>query len=254
MTPPPQGDISTPDSDFYLNVARGAIQGVSFINKFGQNPDIDIAADEDIWDQGGDYDFPTQARIHDIASTDAADDLIGTGARTVEIFGLDSNYNEISEIIDMDGLTDVPTTNSYLRMHRMIVRSAGSGDKSAGNITATAQTDATVTAQITNGNNQTLMAIYTIPNGKTGCITNVFFSVGKKTAAAADVEFLVRPLNEVFQNKMPMSGNTQGKSHVQHKMMPYEVVDAKSDIKMRASVTANDAVVSGGFGIIMTDT
>lgn len=52
------------------------------VNKFGRNPDVDTAL-EDIWDGGGTYVFPTQARLHALVSDDAADDGKATGTVTL---------------------------------------------------------------------------------------------------------------------------------------------------------------------------
>ncbi len=53
------------------------------INKEGLNPDIDIASEEDIWNKGGNYVSPTQARVHNIVSDDANDDGIASGTLTL---------------------------------------------------------------------------------------------------------------------------------------------------------------------------
>lgn len=81
-----------------------------WINKFGYNPDVDIGT-EYIWANGGLWVPPTQARVHNIVSTDANDNGTGTtGALTLRIFGLDTNYNEINEDITLNGQTIVATT------------------------------------------------------------------------------------------------------------------------------------------------
>ncbi len=62
-----------PDKDFIytasltsmLEIAKGNVPGHSTVNKFGRNTDIDTAAKEDIWDGGGLWVAPTQARKHD---------------------------------------------------------------------------------------------------------------------------------------------------------------------------------------------
>lgn len=239
--------------DSPLFISDDEFVGFQHINKFGNNPDIDANVYEDIWDAGGTYVFPTEARIHDITSTDTNDTSGGTGARTINIQGLDANYNEIEEDVTLNGTTNVPTTKSFLRIHRMKVTSAGSGGEAVGNITATAQTDATVSAQITNRRNQTLMAIYTVPAGKTGYITNIFSSVGRKATTALEVELYVRPFGEVFQIKMLLSGHSQGSSHIQHMNNPYIKITEKSDIKLKATVTTNNSNISGGFDIILID-
>jgi hypothetical protein len=237
-------------SDLSLSIAKGLVPRHSFVAKFGNNPTIDAATPEDVWDGGAIYVFPTTARLHDITSTSINDDGEGSplaGARTLEIQGLDINYNEIGEIVTLNGTADVETQNSYLRVYRMIVRTAGATGSNVGTITATAQVDTTVSAQITIGKNQTLMSVFTIPAGKTGYVTNVFGSMGVKQAGSVDFEFLVRPFGEVFQVKLQISTA----AYVQHKFSPYSVVTEKSDLKVRADVSANGSNTSAGYSIIL---
>lgn len=236
---------------YTIEAAAGRIGGCSSVNKFGRNPDIDSGTDEDIWDGGGDWVPPTVARTHDLASTDADDTSDGAGARTVEIYGLDSDYNEISEVVTLAGASDVETTNTYLRIHRMIVRTAGATGSNEGTITATANVDATVTAQINVGNNQTLMAIYTVPAGYTCFVMNYYWGVNKQTATAVQATLLVRPPGEVWQVKHMSGAHTQGSTDVNHHFGVPLKIDEKCDIRMRAGVTANNSDIPSGFDAIL---
>jgi len=136
------------------------------VNKFGSNPDIDTAAEESIWANGGLYVWPTAARIHDIVSDSTDDAAAGTGARTVFIEGIGADGKEQTETVTLNGTTDVPTTKTWLAINRMVVLTAGTGGKNAGVITATAQTDSTVSANIAIGINQTQLACFMVPNDK----------------------------------------------------------------------------------------
>ncbi len=83
-----------------------------------------------------------------IVSDSADDTLLGTGARTLFIEGLDLNGNTISETIDMDGLTNVTTVNSYNRVNDMKVLTAGLTEFNQGSITAIFTTAGTTQDQI----------------------------------------------------------------------------------------------------------
>ena len=78
--------------------------------------------------------FPTAAGQFSIASTDATDNIAGTGARTVFIFGLDSNGDNLFEVVALNGQTPVLTTNTYLRINRAFVFTAGSDLQNNGEI------------------------------------------------------------------------------------------------------------------------
>jgi len=91
-------------------------QSFDNINTFGFNPDVDTSSlPEDLWRASAVYVFPPSAAVLRLVSDSANDTLAGTGARTAEILGLDANYMLQSETVNMAGLTQVLTTNLYLR-------------------------------------------------------------------------------------------------------------------------------------------
>jgi hypothetical protein len=177
------------------HLVDGHISGYRTVNKFGRANNVD-AAPTDIWDMANTVQdealwvAPTQARIHDIVSTDAGDDgdPAGVGARTLRVFGLtDWDTAEVSEDIVLNGTTNVPTVNAYVIIHRMMVLTKGATSVNVGNITATAQTDGTVTAEIYAGQGQTQMAIYGIPSTQAAYMTAYWASLNKGTEGAADI-------------------------------------------------------------------
>mgnify|MGYP003131542804 CR=1 FL=1 len=97
----------------------------------------------------------------------------GTSPVFTHVSGLSSFFLEQEEFVLLDNSVDgsaVATTGSYARIFHMRVYGSNTTGL-AGTLTATAQTDGTLTAQIIGGNNQTMMAIYTIPIDKKGWIT-----------------------------------------------------------------------------------
>jgi hypothetical protein len=136
----------------------------------------------------------------------------------------------------------------------MIVRSAGTLNTNDGNITATAQTDATVTAQITAGNAQTLMAIYQIPSDKTGYITSWYSSMNRNvTTGSADIRLLVKPPTEVYQVKRVRGLVGAGNSAFDHKFDFPLPVTASSIVKIDAGVSADNTDISAGFAVLLED-
>ena len=83
---------------------------------------------------GVDITLPLGATTMQIASTSADDTLAGIGAQVVGIFGLDVDYNIISENLDMNGLTPVSTTLEYFRIQETAVITSGSTLVNQGNI------------------------------------------------------------------------------------------------------------------------
>lgn len=252
--------LPTLNFDLGLEIVRGNINGMSYIHKFGRNPDIDMASNfEAIWNGGGDYTGfdATGAEVVELFSSDDEDGGAGTdtGALTIELYGLDSNYKEQTETLILNGTTKVDTTNTYLRLHRMIVRTAGSTGANIGTITARQKvTTANIFAVLPIGYNQTMIACYTIPAGKTGFLTSWFGALSKKQSSFSQCRLIIRPLNEVFQVKEEFTMTSTGSSYVLREF-PFVKDDLpeKSDIKIMADASADNSGVSAGFDIILID-
>ncbi len=141
------------------------------VQKFGRIPDIDAGgANEDVWDGEGAYSFLSAATALKISSSDAKDTSAGVGARTVRVMGLDSNWQEVSQDITMNGQTGVSIPTSLIRVYRAYILTVGTEEDNAGDIwigsgTITDGVPANKYAGIKAGMGQTLMAIYTIPDG-----------------------------------------------------------------------------------------
>lgn len=110
----------------------------------------------------------SSAETMDVVSSSTADDLGGTGANTIFIIGVDNDYAEISEMLNMDGTTTVVTANSYLFINRVYVVFAGSGETNAGNITLTATTAGTQQGYVRAGISISEELRYCVPANKKG--------------------------------------------------------------------------------------
>lgn len=160
--------------DFNLRVAAKRVEGISSHTFYGNNPDIDGVL-EDVWGTGGVLQFLSSSETMDIVSTSTDDDgnPEGTGAHRIAIRGLDDNYTPISEIVTLDGTSVVVTTQSYFRVNRMIILSAGSNDTNVGDISATATTAGTIQAEIKADNGVTTKSQLTVPENKRFFITSL---------------------------------------------------------------------------------
>ena len=250
--------------DFELELAEGNIPGYYAVNKFGRATDVDSIA-TDIFDRANTTDnqkthiLPTQARTHTIKSTSANDTLLGTGAKTLKIYGLvDWDSKEVSEIIEMNGVTTISTQNQYVIIHRIKVLTKGSLNVSAGVITATADVDLTVTAQVNIGEGQTQMAIYGIPSTQTAFVKKYYMSAIKgSTSLALECTLLVNPepQNELtnFLTKNTNGIVTEGTSFLPREFSPPMKVDGPAIIKLQGNSSVANTDVSGGFDLILKD-
>jgi len=227
------------ENPFDLNVSSGALSpSYKQVYKFGTNSNVGNSV-ETIWQQGGLYSYPPSASTMTVSSSDVNDTSAGTGARTVQIFGLDGSYNEASETISLNGQTAVTTVNSYIRMNRALVLTAGSGGANAGNIyvgtgTVTAGVPANIYTIINgDGSNQTLQAFWTIPAGYTAYIYQTNISTGTSSATPAILTTLLvaRPFGGVFNTKEVITISTG--NHLQDYSFPIKLTE-KTDIEFRA--------------------
>lgn len=243
---------STP---FELRVARGEVTGMTSVIIFGRNPDIDMAATEDIWGTGGSLTVLSSAETMEITSSSTSDDAAGTGALTVKVFGLDGSFDEISEVITMDGTSDVTTSNSYIRVSKMLVLTSGSGSVNAGAITATATSAATVQATMVAGMGITHKGHYTVPNGKTTYILKVELNAHQVTGGAAAVTFnaWLRQANGskfVIVSK-EFDTDTSSELEVNFPLMP--AFTAQQDVWMEMTSSSNNVLGFSRFFLIEVD-
>ena len=220
------------------------------IHKFGVNLDVDAA--EDIWTQGGTYPFPAAAAATNIISTDVDDDgdPVDTGARTVFVEGLDTNYLPISETAIMDGTTQVVLDNEYLRIQRAWVVASGASGTNEGTINI--RHGATVIGQIAIGKAQSEMALFTVPSDTRGALLHQFEFNASRSAAAtntADIQLEFRLIGETFRVHHPIRIRTDGAQYLVPITFPL-YLPPRTDIRIRAAaVSAANSAVFGAFDL-----
>lgn len=247
-TTPGSGDI-----DFFIAVAKGDYTGYSNVSKFGRNPSVKSADYETLWDGSNLYPWPTAAETLNVVSTDADDSSSGTGARTVEIEGLDSNWDVLTETVSMNGTTNVTTTNSFLRVYRVRVVTAGSTGVNEGTITCTNTTSSNVIAQISvdnSGFGQSLMALYTVPAGKTAYLINFDFSSAKDNEHTFRLLSRDNTVTDAAWNTKEFASARGGFNDF--KKFAIQKYTEKSDLDLQAIASAASAA-SGGFELILID-
>jgi hypothetical protein len=254
--------------DFALEVSRGNVAGVTFVNKFGHAPDGIQTTATDFWCRADAtptqqiWVAPTTARTHDIVSTSTDDDgnPAGVGALTLRVYGLTGwGAAEVTENITMNGTTNVATSNAYVIIHRMEVLTKGATNVNVGVITATAQTDGTVTAQINAGVGQTNMALYGIPSTQKAYVTRYYVVIEKAQGVAASIttRLLYNPEPDAeltnFLTKHITGVQSTGTGDVQHVFNPYYELAGPAIIKVQGIASAADVQGSAGFDAYLVD-
>ena len=241
---------------FELQVARGQVDGHSSFCNFGYNSVVGTSY-ETVWIEGGIYTFPSAASVLKVSSSSATDDKDSTGAHTVLIQGVDANYNAISEVVTLEGQTQVDTVNSYLRVNKMIVLTSGTGGTSVGVIYAgTGSAGGGLPTAIFNrtgvNSNESESAFYTVPAGYTAYI-NAWTMSSANTAennnTSTQFVLRIRPLGGVFGIKALYGVPGNG---IYECMAVYPfVVPEKADIEIRAAANTGTSVASSQLQILL---
>lgn len=259
------GNLRVANVEDGLSIAKGDVLDTGFIHKFGAAPDYDTTDGETvIWDGANDadqalmtYTYSTSADIDRISSSDNSD------TQDIEIQGLDANYDVVVQTKTLTGQTPVALDTALIRVFRL--KNVGSTDIAGRvycfvNVATTGgipNTPTNIRAVIENGNNQTEMAVYTVPNAKTAYVRDFFASTaGASKNSNYIIKLYARPFGQVFQLKHRTALNETGTSYLQHKYEEPEVFAAKTDIELTTEVTATGATAAtttGGFDIVIVD-
>lgn len=225
-------------SNLAFDVPLGRVPGVTNVLRAGFNGTID-AVQEDIWNVGGLQVYLTSAELMDLVSTDANDTSAGTGAQTIAIEGIDGNFDEVLEVISLNGLTPVTTVNSFLRIYRMVTIAAGTTASNEGVVTITSATSANIQGQMDISQNSSSTFQYTIPRAKTGLLTH--FTVTTGSNDQTDFSFFARLEGGVFllANENQVIGNVFDIPFVPNQMVP-----EKTDIRLLSRQIAGGGSVS----------
>ena len=185
--------IGSGPSDISYNdrVALGSVRGSTIWNKFGYNEDVDASPAEVVAEFGGAFlqNIGT-AETLSIASTSADDATGGTGLRTLVIFGVDNDWNEITDVVAMNGVTPVVSNLAFLGVNRMTIYQSGTAPSNVGKITATSSTGGVIMATMPAGQGTTQQCIFYVPAGKTFLATWIYLSALKSSGGGtAEITF-----------------------------------------------------------------
>jgi len=187
--------LSTRPTSFDHEVAIGKRSGVTTWNKWGYNSDIDTAAEEVIASFGGTYTPPTTPTTLIITSSSGNDTSLaggGTGARSIQITGIDENRNTKTQTILLEGTSSIVTTTTWLGINRVEVVSSGSGQVNEGNIVILATLGGTALAQIPAGVGVTQQGIFHVPANHTFVASWLVINASRATGQGSSPLVTVR--------------------------------------------------------------
>lgn len=249
------------NTEFNLMVSSGMIDGYSYIDKFGVNPEITTGTDpEDIWEFGGTYnydDFGTAPILY-TSSSNTAD--IG---RTIEIQGLDINGDFVDQEVTTNGQAVVNLTTPLWRVYRMqnvsdspLVLNGTFYCHTDETPTLGVPVDSSVRAIIDGAKGQTLMALYTIPNGKVGFLYRGEVGVELEGSPAslseyAHIHYESRRLNKLFTVKKAMTV-FPATIYTDKRTFP-DIIPSLTDIKIVAESVTQTMGLWSTFDILLID-
>ena len=218
-------------------IARGLVRGVSHVNKFGFNS-ATSSSFETVWDNSNTYTYLTSAGTATVTAADSDDN-----GGTVEIQGLDENYNLQIVTATIGGSA---TTEQFIRVFRVRLTNANTGDVNVDDISVTI--NSTNVAKILAEKGQTLMAVYTIPNGKQGLLKKFQGSMSKNQDAVFKI---------LTKNGSENVFNTKGQFGTFGNVVTYDypiplVFNEKTDIEIRVK-TGSAAEAGAIFDLLILD-
>lgn len=233
--------------DFYTAVGLGLVPGFKRATALGNNPDVSQGSvPEDSWFGGGIYPWLYAATTLKIRALGPEDSAAGIGARTVLVNGLDSNYNEISEVVTLNGISDVTLTLQYLRIQSALIMSAGTNKINFTNIEILDTATSTVRAVIPAGVGITRQAIFTVPAGYTMSMHSMYIGINRFTSAAnITVATMFQSPNGYY--RLPVELSSDGAPY-RHEGIPGIIVNEKNDISLRCVyASANNINMTAAF-------
>jgi len=234
-----------------IPIAAGEVDGWSNIHKFGAvplmstNPGLGT-----VWDKSDTlypwtaFDTPGPLTISTTTSNGTLSAL--DDGMTVTIIGLDENFLDVQETITITGNAGAGTQN-FARVYRAFTSQDNQTEVRVSTTTGTP----TEVLRINIGKGQTLMAIYTVPAGKTAYLTK-----GVATCAAnadATIDMFVR-YGGVGAFRIGHTAEVAGVGgqYTYEFAVPVQMPE-KTDIDIRATVRSNNARVTAAFDLILVD-
>ena len=246
--------IRTVGGDIYNSINLPA--GFGQVHKFGAVPAMSIDTIGTIWDEN-DTIYPWAAIDGNgalnikVTNTNNENSLnTSLDGDTVEIQGLDENYELQTETVTISG-SSATTVNPYKRIYRARYQNGGSFD-----VNSTAriliQTSANVTvAKILENQGQTLMSIYTIPAGFTGYLMRL--DVTAQETATGEFKLMVREGGTgSFAIRHVAEVTGRGGAYQLEYPIPQSFPE-KSDIDARIHTFANNGRYTCTFDILLVD-
>jgi len=223
------------------------------INKFGRN--LNIAANsnpEIIWSGGATYPFQTSAQSIEIVSSSGLDTGGGTGAQTIQVFGLDENWLPINETKTLTGIVEVDLDNTYIRIFRAEIINVGATNSNVGTINIQVQGGGTILAIIEPTIGQTLMAIFSTSANQIAYLKKVDASIVRTTnVVRGSMQIRIREFEQAIKTKKTFSFTSD--NSYQYLYVGSIILPPKTDIWLEKTFASAVSAISAEFDMIIQE-
>lgn len=180
-----------PVLNFPWGVSIGSYPGIVANKIYGHNNAAPVLTETIIWNSDAPHAFPTSADIGSMALVSKAgtDNTGGTGARKVQISGLDFSLAQITEVVSMNGETPVPLQETFYRINKMEVVETGANEWNNGDVYlgtgvfSDNQVPEIAFGFIEDSRSVSQSAFFTIPGSQTGYFAPDMFTIEEGKAA-----------------------------------------------------------------------
>ena len=225
------------NAPFGLALQKGEINRFGGIHKFGLNTAVGTSF-ETIWDGNNTYTYPSSAGTATVTSSNTSADNAGT----VEVEGLDANYDVATETITIGGSAG---STSFIRVYRAVMKTANTGNSNVGDITITVSS--TAVAKIQAGYGQSLMCVYTVPRNYIAYLMQI--DIGSSKNLENEIRFITKEISNgnVWRTKAFIT--TRGGFIEKNYVVPVKI-EEKTDIELQGKASATSAI-SAGFELVL---
>ena len=251
------GSVVTTDNRFPVDIQSDPANVLPFgygsIHKFGEVQALSVNTLGTVWDRDNTI-YPWSALdtagtlvVQVVAPNNENSIQTDDDGGTVTISGLDNNYDELTETVTISSGT-ATTTNSFKRVFRAYFTASSGFDPSDNRILI--KRSGTVVAQITEDFGQTLMAVYTIPDGFTGYLMRLDATAG----SSGKLSLFTRPSGTgSFRIQHRALVNNEGGQYIVDYPVP-QPLPARTDIDVRAKASDNNSNITATFDVMLKPT
>jgi hypothetical protein len=181
-----------------------------------------------------------------------------TGLAVAVVYGLDGDYNNITEIYVLNGTTVVTLDQTFIAQHRMTGLIAGTVAGNEGAVISRITGGGTIAAQMLAGANKTLMAVYTVPANKIGYFLKGYVGITKTgnpvAINTAQFTWRVIPFGSVESINGIVETISSGSSWWIYEYKAIPGVPPQTFIHIRVDAVSDDGTGTvAGFGLLLVD-